>query len=184
MASALRPRARKDGLIVERLDGETLVYDLRRHRAHCLNPTAAVVWDACDGRTTEAQIARRLEDMLELPGDAALVELALTRLDRARLLEKGGGPPRSKAARVTRREAVRRLGLAAAVLPVVVGIVAPTAAQAATCLVDVSTGRPCAPSQCGRECGGPSNCGTGSFFCKNIGGGNYRCVPNAAGTCP
>ncbi|HET7291972.1 MAG TPA: PqqD family protein [Vicinamibacteria bacterium] len=180
----MRPRARKDGLIVERLGGETLVYDLERHRAHCLNPTAAVVWDSCDGRSTEAQIARRVADALDLPDDAALVELALARLDRARLLDRGSGPPRSKAASLSRREAVRRLGLAAAAVPVVAGIVAPTAAQAATCLIDIDTGRPCAASQCGRECGGPSVCGTGAFFCKQIGGGNYRCVPPSAGTCP
>ena len=180
----MRPRARRDGLIIERLEGETLVYDLTRHRAHCLNPTASVVWDACDGRASTAQIARRVEERLGLPADADLVELALARLDRARLLERGSAPPRTKAARLTRRQAVRRLGLAAALLPAVAGIVAPTAVQAATCLVDVGTGRPCAAAQCGRECGGTSLCGTGSFFCKQIGGGNYRCVPPVAGTCP
>ncbi len=143
-----------------------------------------MVWDACDGRATQAQIARRVERELGLPAEPALVELALARLDRAHLLDRGSGPVRSRAARLTRREAVRRLGLAAAAIPAVAGIVAPTAVQAATCLVDVSTGRPCAAAQCGRECGGPSTCGTSSFFCKNIGGGNYRCVPDAAGTCP
>ncbi len=180
----MRPRARRDGLVVERLDGETLVYDLARHRAYCLNPTASVVWDACDGRATQEQIARRVSEALGLPADAALVELALAGLDRARLLERGCAPLRSKAARLTRREAVRRLGLAAAAVPMVAGIVAPAAAQAATCLIDIDQGRPCAAAQCGRECGGPSFCGTSTFFCKNIGGGNYRCVPPAAGTCP
>jgi hypothetical protein len=180
----MRPRRRRDGLVVERLDRETLVYDLARHRAFCLNPTASVVWDACDGRVTEAEIARHVSAALGLPADTALVELALARLDRARLLERGSAPLRSKAARLTRREAVRRLGLAAAAVPMVAGIVAPTAAQSATCLIDVDSGRPCAASQCGRECGGASFCGTGSFFCKNIGGGNYRCVPPVAGTCP
>ncbi|HJS59740.1 MAG TPA: PqqD family protein [Vicinamibacteria bacterium] len=180
----MQPRARRDGLVVERVEGETLIYDLVRHRAYCLNATASVVWNACDGSATEAQIAQRLSEALGLPADTALVELALARLDRARLLEPGGAPSRSRIARVTRRAAMRRLGLAAAAVPMVAGIVAPTAAQSATCLTDIDAGRPCAAVQCGRECGGPSNCGTGSFFCKNIGGGNYRCVPPVAGTCP
>ena len=49
---------------VERLAGETLVYDLRRHRAHCLNPAATLVWRCCDGRTTVASAAARLAFVL------------------------------------------------------------------------------------------------------------------------
>jgi hypothetical protein len=41
---ALMPRARRDELVVEELDDETLVYDLERHKARCLNHTAALVW--------------------------------------------------------------------------------------------------------------------------------------------
>ena len=37
------PKARTDGLLVEEMDGETLVYDLDTHGAHCLNPAAALV---------------------------------------------------------------------------------------------------------------------------------------------
>jgi hypothetical protein len=179
----MRPRARTRGLVVERLAEETLVYDLERHRAHCLNRTASLVWEACNGRNNQDRIARHLS-RLRLPASAALVETALCRLHRAHLLEPGSFLPPSGAERLTRREAVRRLGIAAALVPAVTGIVAPMAQAAATCLIDVDAGRPCAPSQCGRECGGPPNCGTGQFLCKNLGGGNYRCVPNSAGSCP
>ena len=41
---ALMPRARQDELVVEELQDETLVYDLERHKARCLNRTAALVW--------------------------------------------------------------------------------------------------------------------------------------------
>ena len=40
---ALMPRVRQDELIVEDLQDETLVYDLERHKASCLNGTAALV---------------------------------------------------------------------------------------------------------------------------------------------
>ena len=47
-------RRREDGLIVREVDGETLVYDRRRHKAHCLNRAAALVWRQCDGTTSVA----------------------------------------------------------------------------------------------------------------------------------
>ena len=49
------PRARQDELVVEELSDETLVYDLKRHKANCLNRTAALVWQDCDGQTSVSQ---------------------------------------------------------------------------------------------------------------------------------
>jgi coenzyme PQQ synthesis protein D (PqqD) len=59
------PLARSDGLIVQELDGELLVYDLERHRAHRLSETAAFVWRRCEGehmariRSTATTLAPR-----------------------------------------------------------------------------------------------------------------------------
>ena len=46
------PLARRERLLVEELPDEVLVYDLDREKAHCLNRTAALIWNHCDGRTT------------------------------------------------------------------------------------------------------------------------------------
>ena len=54
---ALMPRARQIELHVEELPDETLVYDLERHKARCLNRTAALVWRHCDGQTGVAEVA-------------------------------------------------------------------------------------------------------------------------------
>jgi len=43
---AARPRKRRDGLVVQELPEETLVYDLERHKAHCLEAASAAVWEA------------------------------------------------------------------------------------------------------------------------------------------
>lgn len=103
---------------------ETLVYDLGRHRAHSLNRTAGLVWSACNGERNAAAIARHLAR--DVPGASAeMVEVALARLARARLLTSSGGIPR--------RAALRRLSLAAGLLPVVSSILVPEPAQAATC---------------------------------------------------
>ena len=130
----MKPIARKEGLIVEQLPDEVLVYDLDQDRAHCLNHTAAFVWQNCDGRTTTNEIASLLGQKLSTSVDENVVWLALDQLDRNNLLtSRPVAPPPPSG--MNRREMVRALGLAAIVaVPVVTSIVAPTPAQASTCL--------------------------------------------------
>jgi hypothetical protein len=137
------PRQRKHRLVIDELADEVLVYDLNRHRAHCLNQTAALVWRECDGKSTAAEIAQRLERKLAASWDEDLVWLALRQLHQIHLLEKSITiPPRVLG--MSRRQMIRNLGLAAAVaVPVVTSIVAPTAAEASTC---VASGQPCSTS--------------------------------------
>ena len=152
---AIRPHARQNGLVVQSLPDELLVYDLERHKAHCLNQTATLVWERCDGKTTAAKIA---EQMSKLTGKAVSEEvalLAIEELGRSRLLKQA--PVRREASgAVSRRELIKRAGVAAAIaLPVVTTIVAPKATQAATCR---TSGQACTTSaQC---CSGVCNAGT------------------------
>ena len=154
------PRARQDRLVVQELADEVLVYDLDRHKAHCLNRTAALVWRHCDGRTPVAEMASVLERELKCPVDQAVVWMAVERLARARLLQDRVTPP-AGASHISRREAVRRLALAgglSVLLPAVSSIVAPTAAQAASCMPEsacLATAPPCS----GRPiCNKPGKC--------------------------
>jgi hypothetical protein len=128
-----KPVARSKGLVIQELPDEVLVYDRDRDRAHCLNETAALVWQACDGRNTTTQIARNLGQHLNCTVDENIVWLALDQLGRNQLLERQPtSPPTSNG--MNRRTMVRALGLAAVVaVPVVTSIVAPTPTQAATC---------------------------------------------------
>ena len=128
------PQARKDGLIIQELPDETLVYDLERDRAHCLNPTAALVWRHCDGQSSAKEIARALKSEIKQPVDEKLVWLAIDQLGRNHLLKETPALP-PQLAGMNRRELVRALGLTAAVaIPVVASIVAPMPSQAASCL--------------------------------------------------
>lgn len=127
----LSPTARKDVLVVEELPDEILIYDTKRHKAHCLNQTAAIVWKHCDGRTSIPDLTRILRKESKVPVDDEVARLALEQLGKAHLLQE----PIAGTKGVSRREAMRKIGLAAAVsLPLVTSIVAPTPAQAATCL--------------------------------------------------
>jgi hypothetical protein len=122
------PQARKDRLTVQELPDETLVYDHERHKAHCLNAVASLVWRHCDGNTSVDELARLVADQLEIGAPAALVGLALEQLERRHLLDSALPPPTS-AARVGRRDALKKLALAAATLPFIMTIATKTAAQ-------------------------------------------------------
>jgi len=86
------PKARQSDLLVQRLSDETVVYDLKRHRGHCLNHAAALVWAACDGASSPASIARRVSRELGTAVDQGYVRFALGRLARAHLLESDVDP--------------------------------------------------------------------------------------------
>jgi hypothetical protein len=150
-----KPIARKQGLVIQELSDEVLVYDLDHDRAHCLNTTAAFVWQRCNGRNTTAQIARTLGQQFDCAADEKIVWLALDQLGRNHLLE-GQPVPLQALAGMNRRQMVRALGLAAVVaVPVVTSIVAPPPSQAATCF---ASGHACGtPAQC---CSGVCNTGT------------------------
>ena len=147
----LIPEARKEGVVVQELSGEVLVYDRERNKAHCLNSTAARIWEYCDGKTSVAQIARAIEGKLNAPVDEDVIWLGVEQLSKTHLLKERATLPEQKSG-VSRREVMRRIGLAAAVaLPVVTSIMAPTAAQAANCLPSGSactTGAQCCSLLC------------------------------------
>ena len=147
----LRPLARAQGIVVETLPDEVLVYDLERHKAHCLNRTAALIWKHCDGQTSVAEMLHIIQQETKTPIPEAVVWQALQQLGRVQLLAEPIRRPAS-VHRMSRREVMRSLGRGAAVaLPLVTSIVAPTAVEAATCLPDGSpctTGAQCCSGLC------------------------------------
>jgi len=148
----LIPEARSEGLVVQELSGEVLVYDRERHKAHCLNQTAALVWRHCDGKSSVAEMARSIAGEVNAHVDEDLVWLGVEQLSKTNLLQDRAFVPERNSG-LTRREVMRRIGLAAAVaLPVVTSIVAPTAAHAANC---IPSGQPCTP---GSTCCPASSC--------------------------
>lgn len=114
---------------IETLDGELCLYDWQRMEVHNLNPTAATVWQLCDGQTSPQQIAQHLKGDLTPAQAEELVWLTLARLEKAHLLQAAVVKPAGRKT-LTRREMLKGLGLAAALLPVVTSIVAPGPVEA------------------------------------------------------
>ena len=67
--AAIFPKARSQQIVVQELPDETLVYDLKRHKALCLNRAAGLVWKRCDGQTSAPEIAALLEGNSRHPWD-------------------------------------------------------------------------------------------------------------------
>jgi hypothetical protein len=141
------PAAREEDLLVKEVMDETLVYDLKSHKAHCLNPAAALIWRHCDGKTSVPALAELVHEKLSILADEALIWAALLRLDKARLLRERVVPPKSQD-RLSRRDLGRKL-VTAGVAAMVVSVVVPTPAAAAS-------------NSCGHSFG--ANCGCPAGF--------------------
>ena len=160
------PIARKEGLVIQEMPDEILVYDLETNQAHCLNQTSALVWKACDGKNSIADITELFgrQKKKNVPED--LVWLAIDQLSENNLLEK----------RIianfkghSRRDVIKKIGLAAVIgLPIISSLVAPTAVLAGVCS-GATNGDPCGMNNvC---CSG--QCCTGQTTCN--GGGGTTC---------
>jgi hypothetical protein len=157
----MHSKRRTEGLLVDELPDETIVYDTIRYEAHCLNRAATLVWKHCDGRTPLAELAGLLRQELHLAADQALVRLILEQLEESHLLEKKAArvvrTPRPTRRRVARQLAI--LGLSGLVMTIPV----PTALAAGS----VPNGGMCTAS---------SQCQSGCCCQDNSGGNRNKCV--------
>lgn len=141
MPKAIFPDARSEELVITELDGEILVYDKARDKAHCLNQTAALAWKFSNGERSVSDIAQAMQKELQVPVDEQIVWFALGQLEQDHLLRDEIALPRILAS-VTRREFVKQMGVAALVIsvPRVISMTAPESSLTLSCLAN---GQPC-----------------------------------------
>ncbi len=161
MNNPKNPIARQNGLVVQEMADEVLVYDLDSNKAHCLNHSAALVWKSCDGTNSILDIAREFESNGGGKVSEDLVWLAIDQLNEKGLLE-GEIAPRFQGQ--SRRQVIKTIGLASMVaLPVIASLVAPKNAMGSI--------------NC--SCGAPADCAT-QGQCPSIStcNGSGVCAPN------
>lgn len=149
----MRPLARTEGMLTERVDDELLVYDETYGTAHCLAAEAAEVWRLCDGEHSADQIGSEAG----LPVER--VSEVLGRLGAAGLLESVAPGD------VSRRDVAKRfaqLGAAALSAPLIFSIVVPEAAAAGSMGKCVSDSDCTAPNGCVI-----ATCNSGTGDCVN-----------------
>ena len=120
----LLPKARNTEIVVRELDKELLIYNLTTHRAYQLNETLTIIHQACNGATSFSELKRKHKFTDDL------IDFALDELQANNLLE---GKRENHFPGFSRREVIKRIGLASmAALPVLTGISAPSAVNAAS----------------------------------------------------
>lgn len=165
------PKARRSDLVVTQLDNELLVYDTVSNQAFCLNETAAAIWDRCDGSSTLDDIAS------EVGLDRQLVALSISDLGHRDLLAGPIDIPRPNG--VTRRRILSAAAVAALTIPVILSVVAPAAAQAASC---VATGLTVNITN-SPAAGGSAQCqATATNRCCSLSSFNFGFTVNGDGT--
>ncbi len=175
------PLARSEGLVIEELADELLVYDLDVKHAHCLTPTAASVWRLCDGKTSVDAIA---EDLGLATGDLVL---ALDELERCELLVE----PLPANGGLSRRELglkVTKVAAGVATVPLILSIAAPAAAQSSSQIAACRILGPIGSGSCGtcNQGGSPTDCccchyGPGLRFCAAGEADCFKVAPGLPG---
>lgn len=124
------PIARTKNIVVQDTETEVLIYDLEANKAHSLNETSALVWKKCDGTKSVLKIVSEISSNTKTQVSENLVWLALSQLSEAGLL-KDASIDIEKFENLSRREAIRKIGITSMVsLPIIATIVAPTATAA------------------------------------------------------
>jgi hypothetical protein len=153
MFTYLKPKNRKDNIVIQELENEILIYNLKNNRALCLNSTSSAIWQLCDGTRSILEIADLMTEKLKMPVSEDLVWLAISDLKKENLVEIETNQLFLEGR--SRREVIRKIGFASMiVLPVISSLVAPAAASA------------------------QSGCGLEGDSCSTAGGS-----PNSNGTC-
>ncbi len=173
---------RKNDIVIQKIDDELLIYDLISNKAFCLNYSAAVIWEGCDGKSSIAAITRNAGKKLNTTLPQEFVTFALTQMVENGLIDLGSGDP-VLFDRMSRRNLVRKLGLASAVaIPLIASIVAPQTinAQSSAC-ISVPSGCQCNPGfMSGDDCTGSTQAGMAcaSPLCRCIASpGLDDCMP-------
>ena len=129
----INPRSRKDGIVVQEMNGEVLIYDLNTDKAFCLNETSSLVWKACDGTRSIPELSEHLSRVLNSPANEDLIWLALAQLKKDQLLEEIPSEIEGVTG-VTRREMIKRAGMGTVIaLPIVASFMVPNAVHALSC---------------------------------------------------
>lgn len=167
------PASRWENLVVQEINRETLVYDLKTNKVFCLNETSGLIWRLCDGTKSVAEISQLISKQLESPVTEEFVWLALDKMKNENLLANGA-ELNINFNGLSRREVIKKAGYATVIaLPLITSLTAPTAAQAQSASAPVITVCNTAAGCC------PGNSQIGGN--SEISGAN--CLDNARANC-
>jgi Coenzyme PQQ synthesis protein D (PqqD) len=161
-----KPKTRNENIVLREFDNEVLIYDLIINKAYSLNETSTMIWQLCDGTHSIAEISQILSQQSNQSISEDLIWLALEGFKKENLLEQVEEIEINFNG-LSRRQIIKKVGLASMVmLPVISSVVSPTAANAASLAALKAS------------CTSPSQCASGN--CTNL-GASRCCVPGSKG---
>lgn len=122
------PKARNENIVVQKLENEVFIYDLKKNQAFCLNNKLSIIWNHCNGVSSFEDVMRDFSINHNLKIDKDYIWFALQKLSEKELLQTD-----FCAARISRRDVIFKYGLASVTLPVIASLIAPTAVSAQSC---------------------------------------------------
>ena len=122
----MKPLARKSDIFAENLPEEVVLYDKTNDKVHCLNKTAAAIWESSDGTRTVDDLVHVVEAKFGTPADGNLVLQALEELKKADLMEASTVTVQDVAF-TSRRDAMGKMALAGSALVATIIAAAPSA---------------------------------------------------------
>ncbi|MCX7641004.1 MAG: PqqD family protein [Pyrinomonadaceae bacterium] len=142
------PIARKEDLVVQEVNGELLVYDLKANKASHLTETAAFIWKSCDGTRSVDDLREMATSYFKTEISRDFIVFALDELSESGLLTS------KRRRHLSRREALKRIGVATMVaLPIVASLSIPNTSLASATCVGIT---------CTTTCPFPCNCSGGT----------------------
>lgn len=179
------PFLRTENLVVSELPNELLIYDLKKNRALCLNETARLIMEECNGRTSVDKAIINLHRKLKVKVSEEMIWMVVEQFKKFDLLKNDYQLP-EQTTRITRRKILQSAAALGIALPLITSLVAPTAvnAQSDSCVMTngACTFQPndncCPGTVCindivmGNFCVGCSSGG----FCSTAGNGPFCCA--------
>jgi len=168
------PRLRAENLVVKELANEILIYDLDNNKAFCLNETARLILDECDGTKSIDDALKSVNRRLKADLNEELVWLMIEQFKQSNFIAGNYDLP-VQTTKISRRKILQTAALMGVALPLVTSLVAPISTHAASC---AQTNQPCSNTPGGGStCCQPLTCintesGPTGFSCVGI-----VCIP-------
>lgn len=149
------PKARDKDIIVQNNGKELLIYDLNINKALSLNETSRIIYQSCDGLTSFDDLKNKHRDFTD-----DVILLGLSALSSKNLLEE------KFETGFSRRQLLMSVASSTIALPLIIGIIAPTSANAqSACVIG---GDPCNLNNPGACCSLTCLANDGNPICSNV----------------
>jgi len=144
------PFLRTNQLVVNELPNELLIYDLEKNKAFCLNETARLIMDECNGIKPIDEAVESLNRKLKSKLSEEMVWMVIEQFQKSNFLQGDYQIP-IQTSKISRRKILQAAAALGIALPIVTSLVAPTAIHAQSacigiggdCIIDQDISRCC-----------------------------------------